>query len=66
MRLGTISVCAVAMFAACVCSAQPYFVSPSDNDANPGTLRPKGDAGEITLSVGANGLKATTIVVKTR
>ena len=27
------------MFAACVCSAQPYFVSPSGNDANPGTLK---------------------------
>ena len=26
------------MFAACVCSAQPYFVSPAGDDANPGTL----------------------------
>lgn len=26
------------MFAACFCSAQPYFVSPAGDDANPGTL----------------------------
>jgi len=31
--------CAVAVFSACVCSAQPYFDSPSGNDANPGTLK---------------------------
>jgi hypothetical protein len=28
----------VAVFSACVCAAQPYFVSPAGNDANPGTL----------------------------
>jgi hypothetical protein len=28
----------LATFAACVCSAQPYFVSPTGDDANPGTL----------------------------
>jgi hypothetical protein len=32
-----ILVCAAAL-SACVCAAQPYFVSPSGNDANPGTL----------------------------
>ena len=26
------------MFSACLCGAQPYFVSPNGNDANPGTL----------------------------
>ena len=26
------------MFSACVCVAQPYFVAPSGDDANPGTL----------------------------
>ncbi|HEX7569487.1 MAG TPA: hypothetical protein VF492_03190, partial [Verrucomicrobiae bacterium] len=30
---------ALALFAASFCSAQPYFVSPSGNDANPGTLK---------------------------
>jgi hypothetical protein len=30
--------CAVATGFACLCSAQPYFVSPAGNDANPGTL----------------------------
>ena len=39
MRLRLISVCAVALLSACVCSAQPYFVSPAGDDANPGTLR---------------------------
>jgi hypothetical protein len=29
----------LALFVACFCSAQPYFVSPSGNDASPGTLR---------------------------
>ena len=38
MKLKIISTCAVAVFSACVCTAQPYFVSPSGNDANPGTL----------------------------
>src|ERR1035438_1599052 len=36
MKLITLS---LVMFAACFCSAQPYFVSPSGNDTNPGTLR---------------------------
>ena len=26
------------MFSACLCGAQPYFVSPAGDDANPGTL----------------------------
>jgi hypothetical protein len=30
---------ALALFAACSCVAQPYYVSPSGNDANPGTLK---------------------------
>jgi hypothetical protein len=30
---------AVALFSACVCSAQPYYVSPSGNDANSGSLQ---------------------------
>jgi hypothetical protein len=38
MRLGTISVCAVALFSAGLCGAQPYFVFPAGNDANRGTL----------------------------
>src|ERR1035438_7557958 len=29
----------LAMFAACVCRAQPYFVSPAGDDANSGTLK---------------------------
>jgi hypothetical protein len=29
----------LAMFVACFCSAQPYFVAPNGNDANPGTLK---------------------------
>ena len=37
VRLKIISVCAVVFFAY-VCGAQPYFVSPTGNDANPGTL----------------------------
>jgi len=37
-RLKAISACATAMFFACVCAAQPYFVSPAGNDANAGTL----------------------------
>src|SRR5450755_779239 len=35
MKLITLS---LVMFAACVCSAQPYFVSLAGDDANPGTL----------------------------
>src|SRR5450631_2118656 len=38
MKLKIISTCAVAVFSACVCAAQPYFVSPSGDDKNPGTL----------------------------
>lgn len=29
---------AMALLSACLCSAQPYFVSPTGDDANPGTL----------------------------
>ena len=29
---------ALTVFPACVCGAQPYYVSPKGNDANPGTL----------------------------
>ena len=29
---------ALALLSACLCSAQPYFVSPTGDDANPGTL----------------------------
>jgi len=36
MKLITAS---LAMFVACLCSAQPYFVSPSGDDANSGTLQ---------------------------
>ncbi|HEX5398652.1 MAG TPA: PDZ domain-containing protein [Verrucomicrobiae bacterium] len=32
-------VCIAAMLCGCVCLAQPYYVSPSGNDANPGTLQ---------------------------
>jgi hypothetical protein len=31
-------VCALTLFSACVCVAQPYFVSPAGDDANPGSL----------------------------
>jgi hypothetical protein len=31
-------VSALVVFSACLCHAQPYFVSPAGNDANPGTL----------------------------
>jgi len=33
-----ISACAMALFSAGLCGAQPYFVSPSGSDADPGTL----------------------------
>jgi hypothetical protein len=33
-----LSACAVAMCFACVCVAQPHFVAPAGDDANPGTL----------------------------
>jgi hypothetical protein len=39
MKLKIISTCAAALFSACLCSAQPYFVSPAGDDANPGTLK---------------------------
>ena len=38
MNLKIISICAVTVLADCICGAQPYFVSPSGNDGNPGTL----------------------------
>jgi len=38
MKARILSVCAVPLFSMCVCLAQPYFVSPSGDDANPGTL----------------------------
>ena len=31
--------CAAAISFACLCGAQPYFVSPAGNDQNPGTLK---------------------------
>jgi hypothetical protein len=37
-KVKTTSACAVAMFSACLCAGQPYFVSPAGDDANPGTL----------------------------
>ncbi|HKW30536.1 MAG TPA: PDZ domain-containing protein [Verrucomicrobiae bacterium] len=37
-KLKIVSVCALVVFSASVCSAQPYFVSPAGDDANPGTL----------------------------
>jgi hypothetical protein len=33
-----IPACAVALLSASLCSAQPYFVAPTGDDANPGTL----------------------------
>ena len=38
VKLKITSTRAVAVFAACACAAQPYFVSPTGDDANPGTL----------------------------
>jgi len=38
MRWKAISACAVVLFSATLCGAQPYFVSPEGDDANPGTL----------------------------
>ena len=38
MKLRIVSVCAAALFSACLCAGQPYFVSPSGDDANAGTL----------------------------
>jgi len=38
VKLRVISACAAVVSSACVCSAQPYFVSPAGDDANPGTL----------------------------
>jgi len=31
-------VCALGLFSATLCGAQPYFVSPAGDDTNPGTL----------------------------
>jgi hypothetical protein len=39
MKLKIISTYAAVLFSACLCSAQPYYVSPQGNDANPGTLK---------------------------
>ena len=38
MKLRIVSACAVAGCSACICLAQPYFVSPAGSDANSGTL----------------------------
>ena len=38
VKLKITSGCVAAVFFACVCAAQPYFVSPAGNDENPGTL----------------------------
>ena len=38
MKSGNVSVCAAALWSACLCGAQPYFISPTGDDANPGTL----------------------------
>jgi PDZ domain len=38
VKLRIASACAVAVWSACLCGAQPYFVSPTGDDANPGTL----------------------------
>ncbi|MFO1475200.1 MAG: PDZ domain-containing protein [Verrucomicrobiota bacterium] len=37
MRIGSLAAGAVAACSVCVCLAQPYFVSPAGDDANPGT-----------------------------
>lgn len=39
MKLKIISTCAVALFSTGLCYAQPYFISPQGNDANPGTRK---------------------------
>jgi hypothetical protein len=38
VKLGIVSACAAAVFSGCLCAGRPYFVSPSGDDANPGTL----------------------------
>jgi hypothetical protein len=38
VKLKITSAWAVVVFSMCVCAAQPYFVSPAGDDANPGTL----------------------------
>ena len=38
MKVGIIAICAAALLSANLCHAQPYFVSPTGDDANPGTL----------------------------
>ncbi len=38
VKLRIVSACAVTVCSLCVCVAQPYFVSPAGDDANPGTL----------------------------
>ena len=37
MKVGIIAICAAALLSANLCHAQPYFVSPTGDDANPGT-----------------------------
>ncbi len=39
MKLRITSACTVGVFSACLCVAQPYFVSPDGNDENSGTLK---------------------------
>ena len=39
MKIQFLSVRVLAVFSACVCGAQPYFVAPNGSDANPGTLK---------------------------
>jgi hypothetical protein len=38
MKVGIIAICAAALLSANLCHAQPYFVSPTGDDANSGTL----------------------------
>jgi hypothetical protein len=39
VKLRITSACTVGVFSACLCVAQPYFVSPDGNDENSGTLK---------------------------
>ena len=39
MKLKILSVCAAGLFSAGLCNAQPFFLSPAGDDANPGTLQ---------------------------
>lgn len=63
----------LALASACVCNAQPYFVSPSGDDANPGTLEKpfatlqraqqavRGKGGEVMLRGGTYYLPAPLV-----